>query len=346
MVGGFAGPARRSLRATPATALVVAAIAIAATGAAAPEAACAQASGVVRGAVVDEQGKAASEARIILLPLLGGEPTAGGGGRAAVEIEPGADGLFVRRGVPPGLYAATATRGERRSDVYRIRVRNGRTVAIRFALESGRRAASWAVAGSDGGDLDQLFGAGVAAGRSGDHAGAVAWFTLAADLYPSCLACPYNAAVAHRALGDWPEAERAFREALAVQPGYAAAYYGLADVYTRSGRPEAAAAARAEAARLTFAAADAGRRDAAAAVASGLAAFQAGRLDDARQHFEAAVGHSDRHAPAYYWLGVTLAEIDRPAAAAGALRRAVSLDATGEHAADARSRLAALEPER
>ncbi len=345
MVGGFAGPALLSPRATRATARVVAAVAIAAAGAGAPDAARAQASGVVRGAVVDERGEAASEAWIILLPLLRGEPNAGGG-RSAVEIEPGADGLFVRRGVPAGLYAATATRGERRSDVHRIRVRDGRTVAIRFALESGRRAASWAVAGSDGGDLNQLFGAGVAASRSGDLAGAIAWFTLAADLYPSCLACPYNAAVAHRALGDWSEAERAFRETLAVQPDYAAAYYGLADVYTQSGRPEAAAAARAEAARLALAAADAGRRDAAAAVASGLAEFQADRLDDARQHFEAAVGHSDRHAPAYYWLGVALARLDRPAAAAGALRRAVSLDATGEHAADARSRLAALEAER
>ena len=163
-------------------------------------------------------------------------------------------------------------------------------------------------------------------------------------LYPSCLACPYNAAVAHRALGDWAEAERAFREALAVQPDYAAAYYGLADVHARSGRPEAAAAARAEAARLTLAAAEAGRRDAVAAVARGVARLRAGRLEEAQQHFEAAVGHSDRHAPAYYWLGVTHAELGRPGPAAGALRRAVSLDATGEHAADARSRLAALEP--
>ena len=86
-------------------------------------------------------------------------------------------------------------------------------------------------------------------------------------------------------------------------------------------------------------------RGAAAAVASGVVRFRAGRLEEARQHFEAAVGHSDRHAPKYYWLGVTLAELGRPVPAAGALRRAVSLDATGEHAADARSSLAALEPE-
>ena len=327
-------------RSAPTAAAVVVAAVIG--GAAGP--ARAQAAGSVRGAVVDEQGQPAPGALIILLPLQGGAPAASGG--AAVEIDSGADGRFAQPDVPAGLYAATATRGDRRSDVYRVRVRDRRTVDIRFALESGRRAAPWVVAASDGGDLDELFQAGVAASRNGAHAEAVAYFSLAADLYPSCLACPYNTAVAYRALGQWVEAERAFRSTLAVRADYAAAYYGLTDIYARLGRPEDAAAARAEATRLTLAAAAAGRRDAGAAVARGVPHFHGGRLEEARKHFEEAVGHSASHAPGYYWLGLTLAELGQPEPAAEALRRAVSLDATGEHAAYARSRLVALEHER
>ena len=324
----------------PRAALSAASVALAA--AVAGSSALAQPAGTVRGAVVDEQGREAPGALVILLPLEGRAADPAGGG-SALELESAADGRFVHPAVPAGLYAATAALGERRSDVYRVRVRDRRTVAIRFALTSGRRAASWVVAGSDGGDLDALFAAGVAASRDGAHAEAIAYFTLAADLHPSCLACPYNAAIAHRALGRWTQAEQAFRDTLAVRPDYAAAYYGLADIYARVDRPQEAAAARAEATRLTLAAADAARREAAAAVESGVALYRAGRVEEARRHFEEAVSRSARHAAAYYWLGVTLTGLGRPAAAADALRRTLSLDATGAHAPDARARLAGLE---
>ena len=335
---------RRFVRPRVPRAVVAAAAGALAAAVAGPcEPALAQPAGTVRGSVVDERGREAAGALVILLPLEGGtaDPALGG---SAVEVEAADDGRFVHPTVPAGLYAATAALGDRRSDVYRVRVRDHRTVAIRFALASGRRAASWVVAGSDGGDLDELFAAGVAASRDGAHAEAIAYFTLAADLYPGCLACPYNAAIAHRALGRWTEAESAFRDTLAVRPDYAAAYYGLADIYARLERPEQAADARAEAARLTLAAADVGRREAAVAVESGVALFRTGRLEEARRRFAEAVSRSARHAGAYYWLGVTLAELGQPEPAADALRRALGLDATGEHAADARSRLAALEP--
>lgn len=308
----------------------------------APDAARAQPVGVVQGAVVDGHGRAAPGALVILLPLGGAAADPAGGG-GAVELEAASDGRFVQPQVPAGLYAVTAALDDRRSEVHRVRVRDGRTVAVHLALATGRRAASWVVAGGDGGDLNELFAAGVAASREGNHAGAIAYFALAADLYPGCVACPYNAAIAQRALGRWAEAERAFRGALAVEPDYVAAYYGLADVYARLDRPDEAAAARAEAARLTLAAADAERREAEATVERGLTLFRAGRLEEARGRFETAVGQSDRHAAAHYWLGVTLTALGRPEAAAGALRRALSLDATGEHASDARARLAALE---
>ncbi len=312
------------------------ACAVAVGGAGAAGALHAQAAGVVRGAVVDEEGQAAVPgALIVLLPLDGDGPS--------LEFETGPDGRFARADVAPGLYAVTAARGARLSEVYRVRVRDGRAVEIRFVLGPGRGATPWIVADGPQDHLDELFAAGVEANRERAYDDAVTWFTLATGLDPNCIECHYNVGVAYSALERWADAERAFRDALDVRSDYTAAYYGLANVLNRSGRPVEAAAARDEATRLTLAALEADRRQAAESVERGIAFLDAGNLEDARQQFEEAADHSPGHAPAYYWLGVVLTEIGRPGPALTALRRALSLDGSGEHAADARSRIAELE---
>lgn len=296
----------------------------------------AQTNGAIRGSVVDEESQAAvAGALIVLLPLDGDRPS--------TEFETGSDGRFARSDVAPGLYAVTAALGAGRSEVYRVRVRDRRAVEIRFVLGPGRGVTPWMVGDSAPDRLDELFAAGVGANREGAYTEAVTYFTLAAGLDPNCLECHYNAGVAYSALERWPAAERAFEDALEVRPDYTPAYYGLANVLNRSGRPGEAAAARDEALRLTLATLEAGRRQAAEAVDRGIGLLETGNLQAARQQFEGAADESPGHAPAYYWLGVALAELGRPAPALTALRRAVGLDEDGEHAADARSRIAELE---
>ena len=296
----------------------------------------AQPAGTVRGAVVDEENRTAvAGALIVLLPLDGDGPS--------MEFETGSDGRFARPDVTPGLYAVTAARGAQRSEVYRVRVRDRREVEIHFVLGPERGATPWIIADGARDRLDELFAAGVRANREGAYDDAVTWFNLAAGLDPNCIECHYNAGVAYSALGRWSAAERAFQDALDVRPDYTAAYYGLANVFNRSGRPEDAVAARDEATRLTLAALEAARRQAAESVDRGVALLDAGNLEAARQRFEEATGQSPGYAPAYYWLGVTLTEVDRPGPALTALRRALSLDPGGEHAVDARSRIADLE---
>lgn len=224
-----------------------------------------------------------------------------------------------------------------------MRVRDRRAVAIRFVMGPGRGVTHWIIADGVRDRLDELFAAGVGANRKGAYNDAVTYFTLAAGLDPNCLECHYNTGVAYSSLERWSAAERAFQDALAVRPDYTAAYYGLANVFNRSGRPEDAANARDEATRLTLAALEAGRRQAAETVERGTAFLDAGNIENARQLFEEAADQSPGYAPAYYWLGVALVEIGRTGPALTALRRAVSLDEGGEHAADARSRIAALE---
>lgn len=296
----------------------------------------AQPGGAVRGVVTDEEsGLPVDRALIVLLPLEGDG--------SSLELETGSDGRFALSDLGPGLYAVTAARGGRRSEVYRVRVRGGRTVEIRFALVSGGGGTPWIVGDGARDRLDELFAAGVGANREGAYDDAVTYFTLAAGLDPNCLECHYNVGVAYTALERWSDAASAFENALAVRADYTAAYYGLANVLNRSGRSEEAAAARDEATRLTLAALEEGRRQAADAVDRGIVLLDAGSPQEARQQFEEATDQSPGYAPAYYWLGVALTEIGRPGSALTALRRAVSLDGRGEHAADARSRIADLE---
>ena len=301
-------------------------------------AAHAQAAGVVRGTVADTDGASVAGALVILLPMREGSE--------AIELETGADGRFYRSDIPSGFYTVTAALGDERSDVYRVQVRDGRAAQIRFILEADRRATPWLAAGADQAELDSLFETGVTANRDGAYTEAITYFNLGAQLFPLCVECLYNAGIAHGALEQWSEAERAFNEALAVQPDYAAAYYGLSDIYGRSGRAAEAAAAREEATRLTLAALDTSRQRAANAVELGLALREAGSLEEARMRFEEATTYDPSHAPAYYWLGVTLEDLNEPATAITSLHRYLSLAGSGEHAADARSRLAVLDPPR
>ena len=76
---------------------------------------------------------------------------------------------------------------------------------------------------------------------------------------PACVDCYFNIGVSYGRLDNFSEAEAAFREALRIRSDYAAAYYGLVDIYTRQSRTAAAAVARGEANRIAISSLAAGR---------------------------------------------------------------------------------------
>ncbi len=294
-----------------------------------------QSAGTVRGDVLDENGQTVPGARIIMTPL-----TVGG---AALRIDAGRDGRFSRADVDAGLYAMSAVQGELGSEEHRVRVRAGRTVEVRFVLRPGIHRTVLARA-DDGDEFSDTFESGVVANRDGAYRDAAFYFERAAELNPRCLECRYNAGVAYATLEAWADAEQAFSAALALDGGYAAAYYGLSMVYTRSGRPDEAAAARTEANRLALASLAVRRQHTADDVTRGTTFYNAGAFGDARRLFERAIAESPNYAPAHFWLGMTLARLedDSGPAAASALRRYLSLEPAGEHAASARATLAEL----
>ena len=77
--------------------------------------------GTIRGRVVGADGRPVAGAQVVVRPLGGGD------GRTLATA---ADGTYVQRDVAAGLHAVTASRDDRHSEMFRIRLRAGRTVEV------------------------------------------------------------------------------------------------------------------------------------------------------------------------------------------------------------------------
>lgn len=294
----------------------------------------AQEGGVIFGTVVDQQGAAVENAVIAVNRF---------DASSHIEVRTTADGHYSRSGLAPGVYTVSATKDHLGSEMFRVRVRDERRVNVTFLLEPGRHAPSWLTEAGDRDAFLRSFEDGVEASRAGRKSQAIDAFRQALEINPDCLECGFNLGITYTETGRLDEAERALRQVLALQPDYAAAYYGLSNVYTRLGRPDDARDARDEARRITLARLAEGRAQAQDAVERGVAFFNAGNRQDALRRFETATSLDAAYAPAQYWLGVTLAELGNGGRARDALRRALSIEPTGDFAEDARQRLAEIE---
>ncbi len=295
----------------------------------------AQEAGTVRGRVLDQDGRPVAGAQVVVRRF--------GGGGDDRTLETTADGAYARSDVTAGLYTVTAGKDELNSDMFRIRVRAGRTVEVNLALAAGRRDGAWIAELGDREAASRAFAAGLAANRAADYATAVAQFARAVERRPDCTECSYNLAVAYADLERFADAEAAFRQVLQIAPDYTAAHYGLASIYARQGRTADAAAARGEATRLALAQLAERRRELQEELEQGIARLDAGDVAGARAAFESLLRQDSSFPATHYWLAVSLLRSNDPDRAARALRRYLRLDGSGEHAARAREELARLE---
>jgi len=292
--------------------------------------ALAQPGGAVRGVVVDEQGRPIAEAAVVVNSVSADD---------TAETLTTHDGQYAYGGIAAGLYTITAVKDALGGEVFRIRVRNGRTVSVNFELAPGQRIADYLVEAGQREALSRAFASGVEASRSGDYAVAIDAFRSALDLSPTCMECHYNLAVAYTELRRFAEAELEFRGVLSLREDYAAAYYGLSSIYTRQGRDAEATQARSEANRLALERVAVGRAQAEDAVARGVTFFNAGNISDAIGRFETAAELDATLGLAHYWLGLALAQAGRDAPARSAFQRYLQLASDGEFAAEVRQRL-------
>ena len=301
---------------------------------AASAALAAQDAGELRGRVVDAQRRPVAAAQVAIRPLAGDGD--------AVSIATADDGTFARGGIAAGLYTVTAGKGELRGDMFRVRVRAGRTVLVNVQLAAGRRDAAWIAELGDREAASRAFAAGVLASRAADHATAIKQFMRAIARTPDCAACHYNLAIAYTEIDRLADAETAFRQVVELTPDYSAAYYGLASIYTRQGRTADARTARDEATRLARERLAERRRGLEETLQRSVARLDAGDTAGALASLETLLKRDSSFAPTHYWLGMALLGSAAPDRAAAQFRRYLELDGEGEHAARARAALADL----
>jgi tetratricopeptide (TPR) repeat protein len=301
-----------------------------AVGLAAPVAA--QSTGMVKGKVVDAKGEPIEGAKVVI------EFTEGVNRKN--ETKTNKKGEFIQIGLFPGAYRVTASKEKVGQQSFETRVRIGNASEINFQLspESGltdedkkKNAA-----------LQATFQAGIDAARSGQHDAAIAKFTEAAGLMPSCHDCYYNIGFAYAQQQKYAEAEAAYRKAIEIKPASAEAYNGLATIYNAQKKFDDAATASAKAAEFAGGATGGGGGGAEAVYNQGVIFWNAGKYAEAKAQFEKAISLKPDLADAHYQLGMANLNLGQVPEAVTAFEGYLKVAPDGPRAAEAKNAIAAL----
>jgi len=295
--------------------------------------AAAQSTGLVKGVVKDEKGQPVDGAKITI--------EFQDGVNRKFEGKTDKKGEFLQIGLQPGSYKITAEK-EKLGATQMVRVRIGQTAEAALVIGAGAGAGN-AEAAKKGAELKKAFDEGVEASHAGRHDDAIAAFTRAAEVNPSCYDCYYNIGFAESQKKEYDKAEAAYKKAIELKPDYAEAYSGLANIYNTQRKFDEAAAASAKANEFSGGAAGAaGGGSADAMFNQGVILWNAGKVAEAKKQFEAVVAANPSHAEAHYQLGMALVNEGNVAGAATEFETYLKLSPAGPNAAQAKALVAQL----
>ena len=264
------------------------ALAVLVTVSAAP----ALAQSVVRGKVVDAQGKPVQDATILFEATDANRKT---------QTKTDRNGDFLQVGLASGGYKVTASKDGIGTATQNIQVRQGPNTPLNFTISpaSGLSTADKEAAAA----LQATAGAAIDAMKAGRHDEAIVKFNEVIAKLPTCADCYYNIGVANVNKQDYPAAEEAFKKAIELKPDSVDAYTGLAGVYNAQKKFDLAAEASAKASQYAGGAAGGGSAE--ASYNQGVILFNSGKFADAKTQFEAATKADPNMAMAHYQLGMT-----------------------------------------
>lgn len=291
--------------------------------------AVAQSTGMVKGRVVDADGKPVADARISVEFPAGGRKN---------ETKTNGKGEYIQIGLVPGEYKVTATKDKVGSQMFTIRVRVGSPSELNFQLTptSGLSAEDT----KKNAAIQASFTAGVEASKSGNHDAAIAKFTEAAGLMPNCADCYYNIGFAYAQKQQFAEAEAAYKKSIEFKPNSAEAYNGLATIYNSQKKFEEAAAASAKAAEFSGTAG--GGASAEALYNQGVILWNGGKYAEAKAQFESAIKADPNMADAHYQLGMANLNLGQLPGAIAAFEGYLAAAPTGPKAAEVKTFLTQL----
>ena len=303
----------------------VMALAVLLTMSAAP----ALAQSVVRGKVVDAQGKPVPDATILFEATDANRKT---------QTKTDRNGDFLQVGLSSGAYKITASKDGVGTQTLNSNVRQGQNNPLSFSLSpaSGLTAAEKESAVA----IQAAASAAMDAMKAGRHDEAIAKFNEVIAKMPTCADCYYNIGMAYVGKQDLVQAETAFKKTIELKPDSAEAYTGLAGLYNSQKKFDLAAEASSKASQLSGGAAGGGAEG---AYNQGVILFNAGKFAEAKTQFEAATKADPNMGMAQYQLGMTALNLGQIPEAIAALEAYMKVDPNGPKAAEVKAALPALQ---
>jgi len=299
-------------------------------------AAPALAQSVMRGKVVDAQGKPVPDAVILFEAQ---------GVNRKTQTKTDRNGDFLQVGLGSGEYKVTASKDGIGSQTQPARVSQGQNPPLNFTLAPAAPAAG-GIAAADkeaAAKLQALAAQGLDAMKAGRNDEAITAFTQVTAQAPTCSDCFYNLGVAYTNNKDYEKAEAAYKKVVELKPDSTDAWTGLANIYNAQKKFDLAAEASANAAKYSGGAAGAGGGSAETLYNQGVILFNAQKFPDAKTQFEAAVKADPNMAMAHYQLGMTALNLGDFNLAVTSLESYLKLDPNGPKAAEVKASLPALQ---
>ena len=276
---------------------------------------------IVRGKVIDAQGKPVEGATVTI--------EAAEANRKA-ETKTNRNGEFLQVGLASGRYNVTVTKDNLKQTLP-ANVSQGRPAELQFQLtptsgltpEQAKEQAA----------LQTLAASAIAAMKAGNHDEAIKQFNDIVAKIPTCADCYYNLGVAHTQKQQYAEAETAFKKVAELRPSSPDAFTGLANLYNAQKKFDLAAEASSKAASLSAGAGGAGA-SAEATFNQGVILWNAGKYAEAKEQFEAAVKADPNMAMAHYQLGMANLNLGQIPAAREAFTAYLKVDPNGPKAAE------------
>jgi tetratricopeptide (TPR) repeat protein len=286
---------------------------------------------VVRGKVVDAQGRAIQDATIVFEAQ---------DANRKMQTKTDKNGEFLQVGLQSGAYSVTASKDGVGSQTLKSNVRQGPNQPLSFSLTP---ASSLTAADKEAAvALQASAGAALEAMKAGRHDEAITKFNEVIAKLPTCSDCYYNIGVAYSNKQQYAEAETAFKKVIELKPDSGEAYTGLANIYNAQKKFDLAADASAKATQYSGGAAG-GAAGAEATYNQGVVLFNAGKFAEAKVQFEAATKADPNMAMAHYQLGMANLNTGDFAGAVAALEAYLKVDPNGPKAAEVKAALPAVQ---
>jgi tetratricopeptide (TPR) repeat protein len=288
--------------------------------------------GMVKGKVVDTQGKPVEGATVSIVQK---------GAKSGRTVKTNKKGEFVQLGIFPGEYVITAEKDNEKANAS-MPVSIGENPDVNLTLSHTGPSPE---AKQKQEALQKIFDEGVAASKAGNYDESIAKFTEAAGMVPNCADCYYNIGVANAQKQNLPAAEEAYKKAVEMKPDHCDALANLANVYNAEKKLDLALETTQKAGQCGGGAAAAGGGGGGSATSlynEGVILWNQNKYPEAKVKFEAAAKADPTNAEMQYRLGMADLNVGDMAGAAAAFDACLKAAPNGPHAAEVKGILGSL----